>query len=115
MGIWVYDIKKCPDAEPLMTLRSSSVAATALSLERGTPLNNGIPALLVNVNDGLHLYDLNKRQITKIYRGQIQSRFVIRACFGGGSNNAFVASGSEDSRVFIWHREKTQCLSILEG
>ena len=33
----------------------------------------------------------------------------------GGASNAFVASGSEDARVFIWHRDSGSLLKTLEG
>jgi hypothetical protein len=50
---------------------------------------------LVNVSScEVHLWDLHTRNLIQKYRGQKQTRFVIRACFGG-VNQAFIASGSE--------------------
>ncbi|KAF8089511.1 hypothetical protein N665_0503s0010 [Sinapis alba] len=39
------------------------------------------------------------------YDGHKRSLFVIRSCFGG-YHEGFIASGSEDSQVYIWHMVK---------
>lgn len=43
-----------------------------------------------------------------------QGRFVIRSAFGG-VDDTFVATGSEDALVHIWHREKETLLTSVEG
>ena len=71
--------------------------------------------LLVNVaSEEVHAWDLERRQLQHKYRGQRQGRFVIRSAFGG-RGDAFVASGSEDSQVYIWHRHSTALLEVLPG
>jgi len=40
--------------------------------------------------------------------------YVIRSRFGG-LREAFVVSGSEDSQVYIWHRQRRILLRVLAG
>ncbi|OBZ72373.1 Metacaspase-1 [Grifola frondosa] len=60
------------------------------------------------------LWDLNTEQIARKYTGHVQCRHIIRSCFGGIDDN-FVASGSEDGQVYIWHRENGALLEVLPG
>lgn len=72
--------------------------------------------LLVSlVNEEIHLWSIqgNIRLVAK-YKGHKRSRFVVRACFGG-LDQAFVASGSEDSQVYIWHRGTGELIETLSG
>jgi WD40 repeat protein len=39
---------------------------------------------------------------------------VIKTTFGG-ANDSLVASGSEDMKIYIWHRDKEERLAVLEG
>ena len=51
-----------------------------------------------------------------VFRGQSDraGRYVIRPTFGGAAD-AFVASGSEDSQVYIWRRTSGALLAVLPG
>ncbi|XP_037457228.1 WD repeat-containing protein 26 homolog [Triticum dicoccoides] len=72
--------------------------------------------LLVNlVNEQIHLWNIRNDPIrVKRYTGHKRSRFVIRSCFGG-SEQAFIASGSEDAKVYIWHRASGDVIETLSG
>ncbi|CAI9278826.1 unnamed protein product [Lactuca saligna] len=72
--------------------------------------------LLVSLaNEELHLWSIEGhfRLISK-YRGYKRSRFIVRGCFGG-FQQAFIASGSEDSQVYIWHRGSGELIETLGG
>jgi WD40 repeat protein len=71
-------------------------AITSLSLSKDGKY------LLVNlVNQEIHLWDIaGKLKSPLKYKGHRQQRYVIRSCFGG-SDQAFIASGSEDSQVSL--------------
>ncbi|XP_004349429.2 WD repeat-containing protein, variant [Capsaspora owczarzaki ATCC 30864] len=62
----------------------------------------------------IHLWDIEKRVLVNKYYGHRQSSYVIRSCFGG-LNESFIASGSEDSLIYIWHRHHGQLLERLAG
>ncbi|CAI9089920.1 OLC1v1024572C1 [Oldenlandia corymbosa var. corymbosa] len=72
--------------------------------------------LLVSLlNQELHLWNIqdNAKLVAK-YKGHKRSRFVVRSCFGG-LEQAFIASGSEDSQVYIWHRSSGELVMTLPG
>ncbi|XP_020586453.1 WD repeat-containing protein 26-like [Phalaenopsis equestris] len=72
--------------------------------------------LLVNlINQEIHLWDIASfpRLVTS-YKGHKRSRFVIRSCFGG-YEQSYIASGSEDSQVYIWHRGSSNLIATLPG
>ncbi|KAL2482195.1 transducin family protein/WD-40 repeat family protein [Forsythia ovata] len=72
--------------------------------------------LLVSLsNQELHLWSIDGSVILVAkYRGHKRSRLVVRSCFGG-LEQAFIASGSEDSQVYIWHRVSGELILTLPG
>ncbi|GAV62352.1 WD40 domain-containing protein [Cephalotus follicularis] len=72
--------------------------------------------LLVNlINQEIHLWSLEADpKIVSKYKGHKRARFVIRSCFGG-FKQTFIASGSEDSQVYIWRRCSGELLLALPG
>lgn len=72
--------------------------------------------LLVNlINQEIHLWSIESDpKLVSRYKGHKRARFVIRSCFGG-FEQAFIASGSEDSQVYIWHRHTGELVLALAG
>ncbi|XP_019224477.1 PREDICTED: WD repeat-containing protein 26-like isoform X2 [Nicotiana attenuata] len=72
--------------------------------------------LLVSLwNQEIHLWNIEGTvKLISKYKGHKRSRFVVRSCFGG-LDQAFVASGSEDSQVYIWHRSSGELIETLAG
>ncbi|KAL8829752.1 MAG: hypothetical protein Q9170_006038 [Blastenia crenularia] len=71
--------------------------------------------MLVNMADGeVHLIDIDTTEIVRRFTGQRQGEFVIRSTFGGADQNLII-SGSEDSRIYIWHKENGTLIETLEG
>ncbi|XP_012942638.1 WD repeat-containing protein 26 isoform X2 [Aplysia californica] len=63
---------------------------------------------------GCHLWDLKDKVLLRKFHGQTQAFFTIYSCFGG-LNQDYVASGSEDHKVFIWHKRRESPVAVLEG
>ncbi|KAJ1394762.1 WD40/YVTN repeat-like-containing domain superfamily [Sesbania bispinosa] len=72
--------------------------------------------LLVNLlNQEIHLWNIEgDPKLVSKYKSHKRSRFIIRSCFGG-LKQAFIASGSEDSQVYIWHRSSGDLIDALPG
>ncbi|KAG6763280.1 hypothetical protein POTOM_030694 [Populus tomentosa] len=72
--------------------------------------------LLVNLtNQEIHLWSLEGYpKVVARYKGHTRSRFIIRSCFGG-CEEAFIASGSEDTQVYVWHRGSGKLIQALDG
>ncbi|KAL6286988.1 hypothetical protein ACE6H2_011378 [Prunus campanulata] len=72
--------------------------------------------LLVNLlNQEIHLWSIEGEiKLVAKYKGHKRTRFVIRSCFGG-LEQAFIASGSEDSQVYVWHRGSGELIKALPG
>ncbi|KAG9136042.1 hypothetical protein Leryth_025857 [Lithospermum erythrorhizon] len=72
--------------------------------------------LLVSLLDQeIHLWNIEESaKLEAKYKGLKRSRFIVRSCFGG-LEQSFVASGSEDSQVYIWHRASGELIRTLAG
>lgn len=71
-------------------------------------------ALLNIATQGLHLWDLQDKCLVRRFQGVTQGNYTIYSCFGG-VNESFVASGSEDNKVYIWHIRREEPLATLSG
>ncbi|KAL7274955.1 hypothetical protein RUND412_002109 [Rhizina undulata] len=62
----------------------------------------------------VQLLDIERAEVTRRFIGQKQGEFMIRSCFGGADEN-FIVSGSEDSNVYVWHKENGTLVLKLPG
>ncbi|KAJ6155815.1 hypothetical protein N7470_006381 [Penicillium chermesinum] len=74
--------------------------------------------MLVSLKGATHgeiqLIDLDTTAVVRTFKGHKQGEYVLRSTFGGANEN-FVVSGSDDSKVYIWHKENTELVEALEG
>ncbi|KAG0042243.1 hypothetical protein BGZ83_000735 [Gryganskiella cystojenkinii] len=101
------EISKVEEADGIMAIGLSRdgnhlLVTTALKPEK-LPLMRDI-----------HLWNLQEGRIERKYSGYKQGLFVVRTCFGGWDDR-LVVSGSEDHKVYIWHRENGKLIQTLEG
>lgn len=71
-------------------------------------------ALCTTKGQGLHLWDLEHRTLQRRFRGSKHGEYIVVSCFGG-ENQDFVATGSEDGQVFVWHRSREEPIRVLPG
>ncbi|KAF3895165.1 putative Catabolite degradation protein [Trichophyton interdigitale] len=71
--------------------------------------------MLVNMSENeVQLLDIETAEVVRRFLGQKQGNFLIRSAFGGAAEN-FVVSGSEDAKIYIWHKENSRLVESLEG
>ncbi|CAH1960149.1 unnamed protein product [Acanthoscelides obtectus] len=71
-------------------------------------------ALLNVATQGVHLWDLNDKCLVRRFQGVTQGHFTIHSTFGG-ANQDFIASGSEDNQVYVYHIRNEQPIAVLTG
>ncbi|XP_077998081.1 WD repeat-containing protein 26-like [Glandiceps talaboti] len=71
-------------------------------------------ALLNVTSQGVHLWDIQDKIRIRKFQGVTQSFYTIYSCFGG-LNQDFIASGSEDNQVYIWHHKRELPIAVLQG
>jgi len=76
--------------------------------------DNGRLLLLNVATQGVHLWDLQDRCLVRKFQGVTQGYYTIHSCFGG-VNQDFIASGSEDNKVHIWHIKRELPIASLTG
>ncbi|RWS23915.1 WD repeat-containing protein 26-like protein, partial [Leptotrombidium deliense] len=76
--------------------------------------DSGKLALINVASQGVHLWDLDDRLLIRKFQGVTQGYYTIHSCFGG-VNQVFVASGSEDNKVYVWHIKREEPIAVLKG
>ncbi|KIJ35759.1 hypothetical protein M422DRAFT_61256 [Sphaerobolus stellatus SS14] len=72
-------------------------------------------ALVGHGPNEIQLWDLeDSPHLSRTYIGHRAGKNVIRSCFGGAGQH-FVASGSENGKVYIWQRETGILIQTLTG
>ncbi|GLU03752.1 hypothetical protein SLE2022_209350 [Rubroshorea leprosula] len=124
----VLDLAVTPDGEQLISILSDKeirILNLGKKAERVIVEDHSITSLslsmdgkffIVNLNSQeIHLWDVaGKWQKPLKYMGHKQNKYVIRSCFGG-LNSMFIASGSENSQVYIWNRQNSKPIEVLPG
>ncbi|CAN7068980.1 hypothetical protein BRARA_J02415 [Brassica rapa] len=115
-GKWLVSV--CKDS--VISLFDREATVERLIEEEDTitsfSLSNDNRYVLVNLlNQEIRLWSIEgEPKIVTRYKGHKRSRFLIRSCFGG-YEQGFIASGSEDSQVYIWHRSTGKLIIELPG
>ncbi|XP_015892142.3 WD repeat-containing protein WDS homolog isoform X1 [Ziziphus jujuba] len=124
----ILDLAVTPDGENLISIFSDKeihILNIGTNAERVISEGHSITSLsisgdgkffIVNLNSQeIHMWDVaGKWEKPKKYMGHKQNKYVIRSCFGG-LNSTFIASGSENSQVYIWSRRNSRPIEVLSG
>ncbi|KAB5550961.1 WD domain-containing protein [Coniochaeta sp. 2T2.1] len=82
---------------------------TSISISRDSQF------LLVNKENGeAKLIHLLSSEAPVKYKGHTGGLFQIRSAFGG-ANESYIISGSDEGRIFIWHKWTGRQTTVLEG
>ncbi|XP_061368607.1 WD repeat-containing protein WDS homolog [Gastrolobium bilobum] len=124
----VVDIAVTPDGEYLISIfedKEIRVLHLGTNAERVIAEEHPITSISVSGDSQLFIVNLNSQEIHMWdvagkwdkpvkYMGHKQCRYVIRSCFGG-LDGTFIASGSENSQVYIWNPRNCRPIEILSG
>ena len=105
-------MKSINEVDPIISTNISSIT-------HSTTINSNYynEFFIVNtskIHASINLYSLSSFELLNKYYGHIQTQFVIKCCIGG-KNNDYIFSGSEDSKIYIWHRRSSIHLFCLSG
>eukprot|EP00039_Didymoeca_costata_P006191 m.88168 g.88168 ORF g.88168 m.88168 type:complete len:548 (+) comp13149_c0_seq4:207-1850(+) len=75
---------------------------------------DGNYVLLATGRHELHLWDIQSCQIISKYSGYQHSGYALHSSLGGASE-AYVASGSDDGSIYLWHRWNSCLVATLQG
>ncbi|OVA02263.1 WD40 repeat [Macleaya cordata] len=124
----VTDLAVTPDGEHLISIcfeKDIRIYNFQTKTERIIKEEHVITSLSVSKDSEFFIINLNSQEIHMHdiagnwkkplrYMGHKQGKYVIRSCFGG-SNCMFIASGSEDSKIYIWNRRNCEPVEVLSG
>lgn len=124
----VSDLAVTPDGENLISVFSGKeirILNVTTNAERVISEEHSITSLsisgdgkflIVNLNSQeIHMWAVDGKWVKPLkYTGHNQQKYVIRSCFGG-LNSTFIASGSENSQVYIWNRRSPNPIEVLSG
>ncbi|CDP03813.1 unnamed protein product [Coffea canephora] len=124
----VSDIAVTPDGQHLISIFSDKeihILNLQTNAERVISEQHSITSLSVSGDNKFFIVNLNSQEIHMWdvagkwvkpwkYEGHMQQKYVIRSCFGG-LDSRFIASGSEDSQVYVWNQLSSYPIEILSG
>ncbi|KAK2455203.1 WD repeat-containing protein [Trifolium repens] len=124
----VVDLTVTPDGEYLISIfldKEIRILHLGTNAERVISEEHPITSISVSGDGKFFIVNLNSQEIhmwdvagtwkkPSRYTGHKQCKYVIRSCFGG-SDSTFIASGSENSEVYIWNTRSSKPIEVLSG
>ncbi|KAF5119067.1 hypothetical protein DV454_000169 [Geotrichum candidum] len=127
-GIRVLSMAVTPDGKKMVALCSekSLHVFDLQTREKIKEFKIDLPLLSVSVSkdsryalintqpEEIQLWDLERYQVVRKYICEAPATDVMRSCFGGPDEN-IVMSSSQSNNIYVWNRETTRLLEVLDG
>ncbi|KAE8269880.1 hypothetical protein A4X09_0g2441 [Tilletia walkeri] len=97
-------------------LESFSVLGMAGATEEMTCASISKDSRYVLINkrpNETQVWDIETQEAVQVYQGHTIFKNMIGACFGGAEKNNFIVTGSEDSKIYVYHRVSGRTLERL--
>ncbi|KAL9933668.1 hypothetical protein V8E36_007326 [Tilletia maclaganii] len=97
-------------------LESFSVLGLAGTAEEMTCASISKDSRFVLINkrpNETQVWDIERQEPVQVYQGHTIFRNVIGGCFGGAEKNNFIITGSEDAKIYVYHRASGRTLERL--
>jgi len=75
---------------------------------------SGTQCLISVASQGVHLWDVKDKCLVRRFQGSVQNNYMNFSTFGG-AGEIYIASGSEDNKVYIWNIRHETPICVLEG
>lgn len=127
-GIRVLSMAITPDGKKMVAICSEKAfhVFDMQTREKIKEFSMGLPLLSVSVSrdsryalintqpEEIQLWDLERYQVVRKYLCEAPATDVMRSCFGGPDEN-IVMSSSQSNNIYVWNRETTRLLEVLNG
>ncbi|KAK9456215.1 WD40-repeat-containing domain protein [Dipodascopsis uninucleata] len=127
-GMRVYDLALTPDGKKVVAIvnkvclhiydlqeRKKIAVIHSQSNMACVTVSRDSRYAIVNIpTQEIHIWDIEKVQLVHKCVGQLQTKYIIRSCFGGVNDN-FIISGSEDANIYIWRKSDGMLIEVLSG
>ncbi|CAD6888012.1 unnamed protein product [Tilletia laevis] len=102
--IYFYDL----ETYSVLGLAGATEEMTCVSISKDSRF-----VLLNKRPNETQVWDIELAEVVQVYQGHTIFKNMIGACFGGAEKNNFIVTGSEDAKIYVYHRASGRTLERL--